>query len=140
MFRYVGKLDYDPKKGSFGGWIGTVTRNAIKQHYVTKRKEQRGRTDHEDLIREAEAHAPLGEWEDEYNAWVVRRAMEQVRSEVSDRDWKIFEATTDGMSTEDAMGAFGVTMSQVYKARYRVKERLKVLIPELSDDYPFAQH
>ncbi|MHC4876722.1 MAG: RNA polymerase sigma factor [Planctomycetota bacterium] len=138
VFRYVKKLDYDPKKGSFGGWIGTVTRNAIKQYYVRKRKDHQGRVDFEVLIREAEAHAPMGEWEDEYNAWVVRRGLEQVRAEVSDCVWNVFEATTDGMSTEEAMETFGVTMSQVYKARFKVAERLRVLIPELTNDYPFA--
>ncbi len=137
VFRYVKGLKYDPSQGSFGGWIGQITRNEIKQHFDRKQKESRGRVA-DDVLREIEARNTLGEWEDEYNSWVVRQALQQVRDEVTDMTWKLFELTLDGTSAKDVARLQSVTISRVYKARWAVTNRLRNLIQAISDDYPFA--
>lgn len=137
MFRYVKGLRYDPSVGSFGGWIGQITRNEIKQHFERKQKETKGRLS-SDVLREIEARTTLGEWEDEYNAWVVKLAMQQVREEVTDGTWALFEMTMNGASSKEAAVRQGVKVSKVYKARWAVADRLKQLIQSMSDDYPFA--
>lgn len=137
VFRYVKGLRYDPSVGSFGGWIGQITRNEIKQHFERKQKETKGRLS-SDVLREIEARTTLGEWEDEYNAWVVKLAMQQVREEVTDGTWALFEMTMNGASSKEAAVRQGVKVSKVYKARWAVADRLKQLIQSMSDDYPFA--
>ena len=137
VFRYVRNLKYDSSVGSFGGWIGQITRNEIKQHFKRKQKESRGRLNG-DVLREIEARATLGEWEDEYNEWVVQRAMQQVRSQTPTITWALFEMTANGASSKEAAERHGVRISKVYKARWAIAERLRQLIQSMSDDYPFA--
>ena len=137
VFRYVKGLKYDSSLGSFGGWIGQITRNEIKQHFDRKQKETRGRLGG-DVLREIEARTTLGEWEDEYNDWVVKQAMRQVRDEVSESAWKLFELTMNGASPKEAADREEVGVSKVYKARWTVADRLRQVIQSISDDYPFA--
>jgi RNA polymerase sigma factor (sigma-70 family) len=137
IFRYVKGLKYDPSLGSFGGWIGQITRNEITQYYERKQKESRGRMT-DDVLREIEARTTLGEWEDEYNAWVVRQALQQVRGEVTETTWKLFALTMNGASAQEVARQQNVKVSRIYKARWTVTDRLRHLIQAMSDDYPFA--
>jgi RNA polymerase sigma factor (sigma-70 family) len=137
VFRYVKGLKYDPSLGSFGGWIGQITRNEIKQHFDRKQKETRGRLSG-DVLREIEARTTLGEWEDEYYEWVVKQAMRQVRDEVSESTWNLFEQTMNGATPKEAAEREEVGVSKVYKARWAVADRLRQVIQSISDDYPFA--
>lgn len=138
VFRYVKGLNYDPKLGSFGGWIGQITRNEIRHHIERRHRDSRGRLD-ESVLQSIEATATLGEWEDEYNAWVVRRAMQQVRDEVSECTWNLFAMTTSGATPQEAAEQMNVKISRVYKARWMIAERLRRLIRSMADDYPFAK-
>src|SRR2546421_9328981 len=49
VFRSVagaaGRLDYDPKRGSFRGWLYTVTRNKIYTFLESQRRQVRGSGD-----------------------------------------------------------------------------------------------
>ncbi|MBI1310460.1 hypothetical protein GC176_04065 [bacterium] len=137
VFRYVKGLKYDRSLGSFGGWIGGITRNEIRQYLHRKRKDARGRVRGE-VLRDIEARTTLGEWEDEYNAWVVSLALGQVRREVSALTWDLFEQTTNGACPKEVARRFEVKVSKVYKARWAVGDRLRQLIRSMSDDYPFA--
>src|SRR3954452_21808877 len=38
----IGRLDYDPARGTFRGWLFTVTRNAINTFLESRRKMPRG--------------------------------------------------------------------------------------------------
>lgn len=139
IFRYIKGLKYDRSRGSFGGWVGQITRNEIKQHFARKQKESRSRLSN-DVLREIEAKTTLGEWEDDYNAWVVSRAMQQVRDEVSEDIWNLFELTTNGEAPQEVAKRLNVKISRVYKARWAIADRLRQLIQSQSDDYPFADH
>ncbi len=137
VFRYVKGLRYDPSIGSFGGWIGQITRNEIKDHFERKQKESSGQLG-ADVLRQIEARTTLGEWEDEYHEWVAMRAMRQVRAEVSPVTWDLFETTMNGATPKEAARRHSVKISAVYKARWAVADRLRKLIRAMSDDYPFS--
>lgn len=92
----------------------------------------------DDVLREIEARTTLGEWEDEYNAWVVRQALQQVRGEVTETTWKLFALTMNGASAQEVARQQNVKVSRIYKARWTVTDRLRHLIQAMSDDYPFA--
>src|SRR5437660_12160205 len=79
----IRRLDYDPRRGSFRGWLFTVVRNKLRNFAAAQKRPGRGTgdTDAQLLLqqlpaREAEQNAW---WEQEYEQRIFAWAAEQVR-------------------------------------------------------------
>ena len=134
--RGVGDFQRQKPGGSFRGWLATITRNRVRDHFrrVARREAAAGGTDAlQQLQRHAEsldssicaesAHAPL-----------VRRVLESVRGEFQPATWDAFwMATVEGRPTDVVAQATGLAHASVYQAKSRVLRRLRQRMEELSD-------
>jgi DNA-directed RNA polymerase specialized sigma24 family protein len=68
------------------------------------------------------------QWEQEWIAHHMRRAMEVVRARVESQTMRVFEAFLAGRSTGEVARELGSTEASVQKARQRVRERLEAQI------------
>ncbi|MBI1914429.1 MAG: sigma-70 family RNA polymerase sigma factor [Planctomycetes bacterium] len=124
------RLEYDPRKGSFRGWLFTVARNKLHT-FLRRRERQRRRTEDVAVDRlPDEPAAPESQeealWEQEYQQRLFDWAAEQVRGHFQDRTWQAFwQTAVEGRSPREVAEALGLSVGAVYIAKSRVLARLK---------------
>ena len=123
---------------SFRGWLWTVTRNKVRDHFRRQRKHTTptgGTTAYQDLQGLAEAPPEPSDTDsvEELNG-VRRRALELVSGEFESRTWQAFwRATIEGDAVADVAADLGISVWAVYKARSRVLARLRTEFEGLMD-------
>jgi RNA polymerase sigma-70 factor (ECF subfamily) len=133
------KLDYDPRKGSFRGWLFTVTRNRLYDVLQQRQKQVQG-TGGSDVQDRLDQHAGPADpseagWDAEYQQGIVRWAMDRVRSEFQEATWQAFWLTAvDGKRPNEVGARLGMSPGAVYVAKSRVLARLKSEVRQWQDD------
>lgn len=132
------RLEYDPNRGTFRGWLFTVTRNKILNFFTSRRHRTEGSGDSDAHQRLQEHPAPAsddGDWDQEYERRLSALAMEQVRREFQEATWRAFWMTAvEAVSARDAGTALGLSPGAVYVAKSRVLARLKEEVRRLQEE------
>src|SRR5437763_1361047 len=92
----VGRLDYDPARGSFRTWLFTVVRRKLSNWRRAQKHRPRGSGDTTTHRLLEQCPAPEGgeaEWETEWQQRVYAWACEQIRKSVSEATWQAFWRT-----------------------------------------------
>ncbi|MDX1953869.1 MAG: sigma-70 family RNA polymerase sigma factor [Verrucomicrobiota bacterium] len=138
--REIPGFRYDPKKGSFKGWLFQITRRRIADHWRAKARRQKGRTDLENLEQQPEtgpADPLLNLWEEEWRQNQMQHAVEKVKQKVAPRQWQMFDLVTlQEWPTEKVSQLLGVNRAQIYMAKMRVGRLLKQELLHLTSDGP----
>ncbi len=135
--RSAGKLEYDPRRGSFRGWLFTVTRNKLINHLNGRRRRVSASGDsdlHERLENEP---APEDEslWEREYRQRLFDWAAEKVKDEFQPNTWRGFWATAvENRPPKDVAAELGLSVGAVYVAKSRVLARLQEVVRQAEDE------
>jgi RNA polymerase sigma factor (sigma-70 family) len=133
----AGRLNYDPAKGSFRGWLYSVTRNKIFNFLDKRRRRERASGDSGAHRRLEELPAPeddRAEFDRDYERRRFAWASERVREEFQPATWQAFWLTAvDGLSAKDAGGKLKMSPGAVYVAKSRVIARLREEIESLND-------
>jgi len=131
----VKNLEYDPRRGSFRGWLFTLTRNGLYDFLARRGQRWQGSGDSgtQALL---EGLPDRGEeevfWDREYEQRVFAWATEQVRPRFKESTWQAFwQLAVEGKPGEAVAQALGMTVGAVYVARCRVQARLREEIQEL---------
>ena len=138
MARLAGAIksfDYDPAKGLFRAWLGTIAANQIKTFLAKGAR----RVDAEvaSTASFATYEDPDSEWVAIFSERVFTVACHQVRQEVSDVAWKIFEATWIRKEQASQVAKrFGITTHADYVNKSRVLKRMEEEINNIADDFP----
>jgi RNA polymerase sigma-70 factor (ECF subfamily) len=134
LFRAMPNFKYDREKGRFRDYVYRCTRGVLSR---MSDKSRPAATRHVLDIDMADvlAWAPPAagdelakQWEQEWIAHHMRRAMEVVRAHVEPQTMRVFEAFLAGRSTGEVARELGSTEASVQKARQRVRERLEAQI------------
>lgn len=138
LAKAVKGLDYDPRRGTFRGWLYTVAHNHLV-NFLAKRGRQAqasGDSATQALLDEQPAREPdEAFWEREYQQRIFAWAAERVRGQVSENAWRAFWlVAVDGKSGEEVAQALGMSVGAVYVAKSRVLARLKQEIATLRED------
>jgi RNA polymerase sigma factor (sigma-70 family) len=138
--RNAPRMEYDPKRGTFRGFLYTVTRNKIYNFLTAQRNRPRGTGDtdaHERLDATPardDDRGPDAEWEREYQRRVTARAMERVRGEFQETTWRAFwETAVEGRPAAEVGAGLKMTPGAVYVAKSRVLARLRDEVKTLMD-------
>jgi RNA polymerase sigma-70 factor (ECF subfamily) len=139
--RNAHRMEYDPKRGTFRGWLYTVTRNKIYNFLSAQRNRPRGTGDadaHERLDATPardDGTGPDAEWEKEYQRRLSARAMERVKDEFQPATWKAFwETAVEGKPAAEVGAGLKMSPGAVYVAKSRVLARLRDEVKKLLDD------
>jgi RNA polymerase sigma factor (sigma-70 family) len=135
----AGRLDYDPQKGSFRGWLYTITRNKIYSFLDANRRRARGvgGSASNELLEEQAAPEDDAEaqWDREYQQRLFAWAAERVRGEFQEATWRAFWLTAvEDQSAREAGHALGLSVGAVYVAKSRVLARLRAEIEQVQAD------
>src|SRR4051812_20718011 len=102
----AGRLEYDPGRGTFRGWLFTVTRNKVFNFLDKARHQVRGSGDPDAQRRLAEQPGRdedlSGEWDRAYERRLAALAMERIRPEFQPTTWQAFTRTAiDGAGAQE---------------------------------------
>lgn len=133
--------DVDPAKGSFRGWLSTITRNLVVNFLVRQSRHPRGSGD-SDFARWL-SEVPAADCNEskffdiEQRRQFFQWAAARVRSEVSDNTWQAFQRTSiDRRDIAEVARDLGTTAGAIYVARSRVMKRLRECIEQLQREEP----
>ncbi len=123
------RFEYDPARGSFRGYLKTITLRAVYARFRQKRPVSTQTVVEEpggDLAAEMDAI-----WEDEWRQHHLRRAMDRIPSEFSEPDVAAFRAyAIEQRPVDEVAAALGRSVDQIYQAKSRVLRRVRELVAE----------
>jgi RNA polymerase sigma-70 factor (ECF subfamily) len=132
--RSISNYDYQPERGRFRNWLGTVTRNKIRRFREGKGRHACGR---EDELAELPAPEPDPDWTAHFHAEVFRLACERVRGQFTPTSWQAFELVwLERRSAPKVANELGLPVEAVYVAKSRVLKRLREEVLMLAEDLP----
>lgn len=125
----IGQLEYDRKRGSFAGWLFTITRNKVFNFLSARRSRPQGAGDtdtHRLLNAQPDNDEGSDAWELEYQRQIAAIAMQRIQPEFQESTWRAFQLTAvDGLPAPVVAERTGLSTGAVYVAKSRVLARLK---------------
>lgn len=134
--RNAHRMEYDPKRGTFRGWLYTVTRNKIYNFLSAQKRQQRGAGDVGSQERLEALADPKNDteavWELEYQRRISAKAMDRVKHEFQPATWQAFWGTAvEGRAATEVGESLEMTSGAVYVAKSRVLARLRDEVQKL---------
>lgn len=126
---------YNPNRGSFRGWLKTVTTNAIKDLGRSLKRQPigSGSPSVEHLIRAIEDPAAMRALEEAiehgYQAQLLQEAESRVALRVKRQTWQVYRLTSTNQRSAAAVASeLDIPISEVYVAKSRVIKMLRETI------------
>jgi RNA polymerase sigma factor (sigma-70 family) len=125
--RSAGGFEYDPARGSFRGWLFTVTLNEVRKFAARRAREAgTGDSDVRQLLEQQPDEREQEAWRRDYQWNLFQWASQKVRCEFRDATWEAFWRTAVLAQDIDAVAReLGVSAGAVYVARSRVTSRIR---------------
>ncbi len=120
---------YDPSRGSFKGWLITITRRKVVDRLRRRERQVTVATLPADVPSGVEG--PVEDhfeavWEAEWENNLFQTATDQIRLTVTPRDFQIFDWTVRmGRSARETAEAFGISTVLVRVIKFRVFRRFE---------------
>src|SRR5262245_17431416 len=133
------RLDYDPTRGTFRGWLFTVTRNKVFNFLESRSRRVVGSGDsrvQQSLEQHADSDGSLSaDWEADYQRTLAAQAMERVKGEFQPATWQAFlQTAVEGRTPAQVASRVGLSVGAVYVAKSRVIARLRQEIDMMQGD------
>jgi RNA polymerase sigma-70 factor (ECF subfamily) len=137
--RAAGRWQYDPRRGTFRGWLYGVTRNKAAKFLRRRRGQPVGSGDtaaHGRLAQQPSPEPdPQDAWEQEYRRQLFRLSAAQVRDSFTPTTWQAFWRTAvEGQGAASVAAELGLSVGAVYVARSRVLARLAEQVRRVQPD------
>lgn len=132
------RFEYDPERGSFRGWLFTVTRNRLLNFLEKRGREPQGTGDSRVkrwIDEHPDPHTEEARWTELYRWRVFTWASERIRGGFHDSTWQAFWRTAvERKPPKEVATELGMTIGAVYIARSRVLSRLRREVDEITED------
>ncbi len=135
VFQKLDKFRKEKATDSFRGWLWTVTRNKVKDHFRKQADKPvaKGGTDARLLLQELPENEPdstLHAIKPERS--LLAKALDCVRAEFEPKTWQAFWLTKiQELPTVEVASELGMSTGAVRKARFRVLHRLRKELGDL---------
>jgi len=138
--RKLPDFTYDAERGSFKGWLLTITRWRIED----QRRKKAYRKDGKYMPREEALDTALMEtvpadsmnwdqlWDEQWRQNIMERAIERVKRVVSGKEYQMFFLHgLKGIPAPEVAERLGVNQNDVYGAKYKVSELIEKAVKAL---------
>ncbi len=132
--RCIPGFSYDPSRGRFRDWLGTVARRRLQRFFDDCRQAVplAGA-----LLEEVAAPDLDTDWSEEFHARVLQVALERARPHFEAATWRAFELVwLENRAPADVAAEVGLPIETVYVAKSRVLKALRQVVLELAEDLP----
>jgi RNA polymerase sigma-70 factor (ECF subfamily) len=134
VVRSMRTFEYQPERGRFRDWLWIVTRHRIAR-FEARRRHEVVTAGAEALVQTAGEPDPA--WVADFNAQVLRVALQRIRPHFEAITWDAFEGTwRDDRPAPEVAAATGLPIDSVYAAKSRILKRLREEILILAADVP----
>lgn len=141
LMRELPSFRYDRNRGSFRGWLRTITANRLRNF---RRKDRSrpislGEQDWTRIARDLEDPASelSQQWHQEHDRFVARRLLAAIEGEFEPTTWQAFRRVAcDGDKAAAVAGELGISINAVFIAKSRVLRRLRSKMRELFEQLP----
>jgi RNA polymerase sigma-70 factor (ECF subfamily) len=124
---------YDPKAGSFKGWLLQMARWRIADQFRKREGQRAARRDDDtrktgtlDRLPESGKGAFEAVWEEEWQRHLIEAALSRLKRKVDAQHYQIFDCVAiKGWTPAKASKELGVNIAQVYLVKHRLKGILK---------------
>lgn len=132
-------FEYHPGKGSFRGWLKTVTRNTVID--LSRRWEQRVRGSGDTIVNESllqlcepeRLDSLAARIEAQYEQELLAEAESRVKLRVKPQTWEAYRLTArEDVPAAEAALKLGMPISEVYVSKSRVIKHLKQEVARLN--------
>jgi RNA polymerase sigma-70 factor (ECF subfamily) len=135
--RAIRSFDYHPERGRFRDWLRTITRRRLgrfKKHRERCPERPCG-TGALEQIEDGDDR-PDADWNDAFNAQVLRTALQRIQSCFEPMTWRVFERVwLENRSAAETAGELSMRIDLVYLAKSRVLKRLEKEVHEIAEDF-----
>jgi RNA polymerase sigma-70 factor, ECF subfamily len=135
---HLAEFHRDRPQDSFSGWLATITRNKIREHYRRQqgKAEARGGSTAQRLLAEipqsAEPSTESIQPDAQSANCLSRRTLEMIRAEFETSTWEAFwRVSIDGQLPAHVAADLKIGLAAVYKAKSRVLSRFRQVLAEL---------
>lgn len=133
----IGTFEYDPSRGRFRDWLGTMVRNKITRFFQSQSRQVSTIGNDQSVQLEASGEDP--EWTADLHARILEVALLRIRADFEPATWDAFERLwCVGCPALEVARTVGMPIDSVYAAKSRVLRRLREEILLLADDWPLA--
>jgi RNA polymerase sigma-70 factor (ECF subfamily) len=129
--RNIDSLRRDRPGDTFRGWLWTITRNKIRDHFRARKgmPEAQGGSTAQQRLAQIPEQPPESSSSGKSVASsdsLQRRAIELVRGNVEERTWQAFwRVVVEGEDAADVAQELGISVRAVYDAKYRMRQRIR---------------
>jgi RNA polymerase sigma factor (sigma-70 family) len=136
--RCLRTFEYRPERGRFRGWLGALTRRRLGRFFRQQARAEATGGLGVELAPEGPAAGPAdAAWDAEFNARVLKVALDRIRPHFEAATWQAFEGVwLDGRPAAEVAGDLGVPIEAVYLAKSRALKRLREEVLVLAEDIP----
>jgi len=129
FFKARETFEYDPKKGKFRTYFGSLVRNCIAQLRRNHQKDNRIPLSSDDSLSENSFER---QWEEEWEQHIFWLALIRARTELLKKEVEIFElCDIKGVAPAVVASSLKISLATVYNYRKRVLEMLRKYVNEL---------
>lgn len=121
-------FEYQPERGRFRDWLGTVTRRRLAR-FFNKQPVQ--------TLADEPNDTSDAEWSSEFQDHLLRVALERIEPNFEPINWQAFCRTwLDHRPAPEVAAELGITPATVYVAKSRGLQRLREELLALAEDMP----
>jgi RNA polymerase sigma factor (sigma-70 family) len=125
------KFDYDPERGRFRDWLGTVVRSEVSRFF---RKNHIEKNAPEGMLDNQAADPGYDEL---FHATIWAIALETCEPIFEPVTWKAFQMLwVDHIPAPEVAAQLKMPIDRVYAAKSRILQRLTATVHELTEDWP----
>ncbi len=131
--RKIADFDYDKQKGGFKNWLYRIASGKVVDHLRKRREKQADTQALEGLVDPSPT--PDDHWEQTWKNEHLKYCVEQVRSHVSEMNYRAFHMLLfEDCTVDEVRARLGMNANQVYKAKSRVLLRVRKIWAEVDPD------
>lgn len=132
--RSITAFEYQPERGRFRDWLGSVVRSKLSRFF---RKVRPGTNDDTQELANLPAAQGDADWTDHFNNDLLQTTLTRIQGEFEEHTWQAFtKVWMENMTAPETAKLLAMPVAMVYVAKSRILKRLREEILLLAEDIP----